>query len=413
MAKKVNIIIGSAMTECVNRGCEALAYSLLYLLGSYFKKRGVEYSLTLTGSGLVDDGEHELLLDGTIVRYSANSNLVYPFPGFHKWFFFLKLFFKSGHQIAARQRLLRETDFIFDIGGGDSFADIYGSKRFKGVNCIYELARYYHKPYCILPQTIGPFNDPDVRQEAAKTISEAGLVMARDKQSYDCARQLAPQQRNLFEYIDVAFFLPFSRRRFADEFIHVGLNVSALLCHGGYTKDNQFGLIVDYQKIVHSILDYFLSIPNVCVHLVPHVNGNFRDVENDYGVSIDLRQEYAHSRLIISDFFLNPIEAKSYIAGLDFFMGSRMHSTIAAFSSNVPVVPMSYSRKFNGLFEDTLHYNYVADMKESTPDAIINKIKLAFNCRDNLKSLERQQMRTTVAEAGRRIEKDLCSFMGL
>ena len=50
MAKKVNIIIGSAMTECVNRGCEALAYSLLYLLGSYFKKRGVEYSLTLTGS---------------------------------------------------------------------------------------------------------------------------------------------------------------------------------------------------------------------------------------------------------------------------------------------------------------------------------------------------------------------------
>ena len=43
---------------------------------------------------------------------------------------------------------------------------------------------------------------------------------------------------------------------------------------------------------------------------------------------------------------------------MDFFIGSRMHSTIASFSCGVPTVPVSYSRKFEGLF-DSLGYEYV------------------------------------------------------
>ena len=35
-----------------------------------------------------------------------------------------------------------------------------------------------------------------------------------------------------------------------------------------------------------------------------------------------------------------------------------MHSTIAAFSAAVPVIPFSYSRKFEGLFE-SLDYPYL------------------------------------------------------
>jgi polysaccharide pyruvyl transferase WcaK-like protein len=48
--------------------------------------------------------------------------------------------------------------------------------------------------------------------------------------------------------------------------------------------------------------------------------------------------------------FTSPEDAKSFISGLDFLTAARMHATIAALSSGVPVVPMSYSRKFEGLF---------------------------------------------------------------
>jgi polysaccharide pyruvyl transferase WcaK-like protein len=39
-----------------------------------------------------------------------------------------------------------------------------------------------------------------------------------------------------------------------------------------------------------------------------------------------------------------------------------MHSTIGAFSAGVPVIPVAYSRKFNGLF-NTLEYPYYIDAK--------------------------------------------------
>ena len=149
-----------------------------------------------------------------------------------------------------------------------------------GINLIHREAMELHKPYCLLPQTIGPFKDDAIRTEAVKAITNADIVMARDKQSYDYTKQIAPQQKNLKEYIDVAFFLPYTRQHFDKDFIHVGLNISALLWHGGYTQDNQFGLKDDYQKTVREIISFFLSIPNVKLHLIPHVVGSERHVEN-------------------------------------------------------------------------------------------------------------------------------------
>jgi polysaccharide pyruvyl transferase WcaK-like protein len=85
----------------------------------------------------------------------------------------------------------------------------------------------------------------------------------------------------------------------------------------------------------------------------------------------------------VSPFFKSPGEAKTYIAGLDFFLGARMHATIAAFSSGVPVVPMAYSRKFIGVF-GTLGYEHVADCKADTADEIMARITHGFENRDQL-----------------------------
>ena len=149
------------------------------------------------------------------------------------------------------------------------------------------------------------------------------------------------------------------------------------------------------------------------MHLIPHVVGGERHVENDYAVSYDLFEEYNHPNLILSPLFLDPISAKSYIAGMDFFMGARMHSTIAAFSSEVPVVPMAYSRKFNGLFTDTLQYPYMADMKVQSEAEILDGIKQCYEQKDKLKEIEHDRMQTTVEERKRLMEVRLCEFFGI
>ena len=86
--------------------------------------------------------------------------------------------------------------------------------------------------------------------------------------------------------------------------------------------------------------------------------------------------------------FTSPSEAKSYIAGLDFFMGARMHACIAAFSSGVPVVPMAYSRKFAGLF-GSLGYDHTVDCTSEAPEAILERIFAAYEKRRTLAEEER------------------------
>ena len=81
--------------------------------------------------------------------------------------------------------------------------------------------------------------------------------------------------------------------------------------------------------------------------------------------------------------FEGPIEAKSFIANLDLLVGSRMHSTIAAMSSGVPVLPLSYSRKFEGLF-GSIDYKECINLKEDNKEDVLNKIRDFVNSIDTI-----------------------------
>ena len=392
------IILGNATINNGNRGCVALCYCAMYLLDKVIDHG--KYKLYLTDSG-EKLGTHSISMGDIIIPYESIS--------IPKYYRLGSLFnsLKNRRETWQCLKIIKSADLILDIGQGDSFADIYGTDRFKWIDLIHKIARIFNKPYILLPQTIGPFSDDHIKTKAVRSISKSAFVMARDKQSYDYVRKIAPQQENVREYIDIAFFLPFQRKEFVAGKIHVGLNISALLWHGGYTGDNQFGLKCDYQKTVYQIIDYFLSKPDVMLHLVPHVVGSERHVENDYAISFDLCEKYQNDRLVLAPLFLSPVDAKSYISGLDFFMGARMHATIAAFSSGVPVVPMAYSRKFNGLFNDTLHYNYVVDMKKMTDTEMLVSIKNAFGNREKLQEMIEERLNGVVEERKTKLLEDL------
>lgn len=405
--KKLNIILGNAPTNNGNRGCVALSITSMYLLDKVLSEHGYELEFYLPDSGFQNGELCSYPILEKEIKYHACD---YPYDKSLKGIAKRLLFHSKNKRNIG---IFKNADFIFDIGQGDSFADIYGKQRFEWIDQIHKIAIKLNKPYCLLPQTIGPFKDTTIREEANRSIRMSSLVMARDKQSYDYVVQNVPEQKHIDEYTDVAFFMPYKKREFDRNFIHVGLNVSALLWNGGYTRDNQFGLKVDYPSLVRSIIDHFLSLSNVKLHLIPHVVGGERGIENDYEVACDLYYQYNHPRLILSELFLGPIEAKNYISGMDFFMGARMHSTIGAFSSGVPVIPMAYSRKFNGLFIDTLDYPHMVDMKKEDQEDILKIIREAFAEREMLKDKIKDRMATTVAAYGKKIEQALCDFMKL
>jgi polysaccharide pyruvyl transferase WcaK-like protein len=405
MIKKLNIILANATVNNGNRGCVALCYASIYLIDMILTEAGMQYCLYLADSGQDKNGSYSINVAGKDISYIHIRHVM----GISWKSYIKQLVCYTGMKNAISYFI--HSDYILDIGQGDSFSDIYGKSRFTSINLIHREAKKYHKPYCLLPQTIGPFNNSDIKIKAVDAIEGADLVMTRDRQSFDYVREIAPLQKKVKEYIDVAFFLPYKKKKFNKNKIHVGLNISALLWHGGYTRNNQFGLKLNYPSLIRQVIDYFLSLKNVQLHLIPHVVGGEREIENDYAVSYDLCEEYDNINITLSPLFFDPVSAKSYIAGMDFFIGARMHATIAAFSSGVPVVPMAYSRKFNGLFIETLDYPYLVDLKvDQIENDVITKIKNVFEHRDILREKIKQQNETVVEEKKKLLIRDLKFF---
>ena len=207
---------------------------------------------------------------------------------------------------------------------------------------------------------------------------------------------------------DVALALPFDRPppREDDGVVRVGLNVSGLLMNGGYSRTNMFGLKADYPSLIHGIIEDFKARENCRLYLVPHVISDVQEVEDDYRASQALVD--ADPDLEIAPKFATPSDAKSYIAGLDFFMGARMHSCIAAFSSGVPVVPMAYSRKFKGLF-GALGYHRTVDCVADENPAIRAAIMDAFDARHEVKA----EVGTALNEGVSRLSRYTDALKGL
>lgn len=297
-------------------------------------------------------------------------------------------------------------DAVLDIGAGDSFSDIYGGKHFFFLSLSKIIALFLKKPLVLSPQTIGPFKKRWVRFLSSAILKRSSRVFARDGLSMDFLNTNS-SCKNSEEVIDVAFRLPFEYYDFQPSgVIRVGINVSGLLFNGGYTGNNQFGLTVNYVELVRNLIASFLALPNVEVHLVPHVLSETMPVEDDFAVLAKLKLEFPST--VLAPRFSVPSEAKGYISGLDFFTGARMHACIGAFSAGVPVVPMAYSRKFNGLF-NSLGYSHIADLIKDTTEVALEKVLQGFHSRTELK----QQIEEGNASAQKKIQRYEDYLVGL
>jgi colanic acid/amylovoran biosynthesis protein len=406
----MNIILANLPINNANKGCVALSVSIMFLLNKLLKEKSISYKFYLPDSGYKSKGMYTIKVgDSDIEFYTCDyadwSDPRTSLKQLALWIFKRELF-------KTNRKVFKNADFIFDIGQGDSFADIYGKERFEMIDKIHKVARKNKIPYCLLPQTIGPFKNEQIKSQAIESMNKADLVMARDFQSFSFVKENCPGIIS-HEYIDVAFFMPYEKQNFSNDFIHLGLNVSSLLWHGGYTQNNQFGLKCNYQQLIYDIIEFFLNFPNLKIHLVGHVVSGESDIENDYEVCYHLANKYASEKVILSPLFLTPIFAKNYIGGMDFFVGARMHAAIAAFSCGVPVYPMAYSRKFNGLFMDTLSYPYMGDLVNQDLDKIMKDLKKAFEQREILKQIISERMNGVVEEKKELIMMNISRFFKL
>lgn len=371
MENDINIAIFGAPVNNGNLGCQALTYSIISLLNEVEKKNILNFHY-YDFEGLPDKTKTVQFCQRLGIA-SNKMDSVYE-GNYHDILRRIK-HFKDNKEM---QNALKQCALAIDLTQGDSFADIYGDYRFASWTANKELVEKLNIPLILGSQTYGPFNKTENEKRAAEVIKKASAVFTRDKISADYVKKISGI--NSFLTCDLAFRLPYKKNEGSEHPTckKVGFNISGLLISNGEEgadTDKGFNLATNYDQFADKVLTYLLD-HNYEVHLIGHV-------EADYSVNKEFKGCYP--QVILAPEFDNPMDAKSYISNMDLFIGSRMHATIAALTSDTPVIPVAYSRKFTGLF-DNVNYPYVVDLQKLSTDdsvnAVINRIQHYEETRD-------------------------------
>jgi len=403
----VKVCLLGASFETGNLGVSALAESSVKCILARWPNARV----TLLGGGR-EEGEHrlqmydrEVVLQKVPIRFCKNVFLSCHFFVVAFWSVVLRVLpLGAVRRWVARRNstmaVLLDADLFVDISGGDSFSDIYGMRRL----VLGFLTRLFplmlKKSLVMFPQMYGPFKRAISRCMARYILKRCRRVYSRDQAGLDYVKSLlgkaATDERVRFSP-DVAFVLDAKKpavldvgeldRVRTDKSVVIGLNVSGLIYYGGYTGNNEFGLNVDYKELIDGIVRSLLAEDDHLLLLVPHViptGGYTGNTENDLAACLDVHDrlltEYPN-RLFVARGPYDQGQAK-YIIGLcDFFLGTRMHSWIAALSQCIPAVGLAYSKKFKGVFETVGVEDLVAEMRFASADEIVAAVDTAFRSR--------------------------------
>jgi polysaccharide pyruvyl transferase WcaK-like protein len=90
-----------------------------------------------------------------------------------------------------------------------------------------------------------------------------------------------------------------------------------------------------------------------------------------------------------------PDQIKWIIGLCSFFLGSRMHSCIAALSQCIPTCGLAYSKKFIGVFNSLGMEDTVIDLRVSSKKEILHKIIHMYKNSDVQKKYLEETMNKT------------------
>lgn len=311
--------------------------------------------------------------------------------------------------------------FVGDVRGGDSFSDIYGLKRFVSGFALAWTVILVRGSLVQFPQTYGPYRHAVSRLLARYLLRHSSIILARDRESLRIAGSLVGPNGNVRLSPDVAFSLaplipssiilePPSSCGAEDDGV-IGFNVNGLMYHGGYTRNNMFGLSLDYRLFLATSIACLLKHSESEIWLIPHTYAPAGDIESDLDSARQVRDSIPESlrgrvRVLVREYDCH--ELKGIIGMCDFFVGSRMHACIGALSQGVPCVGVAYSMKFRGVFETVDMGDWVVDARYRTTEEAVSDVLTRYQQRDRVRadlakaaSAARRELREVFAELGR------------
>ena len=332
-----------------NRGCEALVRSLVILLRERF---GPVIIYVPSSNPILDAQQYpDHVKDG--VEFIP---FLYPY-WLKVWthiqklpFKFLKFWHPKFHVPDYYSSILKNTDIAISLGG-DMYT--YEGKLPTWILWLDKLALKRDIPVYLVGSTLSDFSEVSGYSDYLRShFCKFSGIAVREEISL----KIATNDLNLPNVIlipDIAFLVsaqPLDKLEFwpkKSEKSVIGINLSPLL--------EKLSLKQGFERpsiIIKKFISQLIQNSDFHVLLISHVSnldGSYKN--NDY---VYLKQIFndlgdMNGRLSLMNDGLNSIQTKYVIGKCRFFIGTRMHSVIAALSSGVPSICISYSNKGPGI----------------------------------------------------------------
>lgn len=377
---KKYILISDFCLTSRNRGTAALGYgALAFLREKGFMKDGqevIQYSIyrnpfrKSTFGKLFQKKRRTENVQGVPVTF--NHIMVNAFE--------YKLWAKFGISLPFRPwgKFVRNVALVAAINGGDGFSDIYGERLWQSRLRQIKFAMKTKTPLILLPQTIGPFKDPQILAEAKQIMEYADKVYVRDTQY---AKELDKMEIKYELTNDLSAYMKPEPWNIDIKPDSIGINVSGLAYSNNFR--DLAGQFAAYPELMTKLVQHFQK-KGKTIYLIPHAYG-YNDPEWDNDDMISGREFYNSLEDKTNVFFIDKDlispQVKYVISKMSFFIGTRMHANFAAIFTKVPVFGLAYSFKFQGAFENNGIYNRTAMINNITPadiPRIIEQIEQAY-----------------------------------
>ncbi len=217
------------------------------------------------------------------------------------------------------------------------------------------LAQRLRTPVVCAPQSYGPFGARMPAWIIGKTLSRARLVLAREDISLAELKKLRLPDGVAQRAVDSAFSLELPRRNRADK-------RAWRASHGVGADDVLVGLTVRrclpaaqqacYEAELAAFVDLVHELPGHRVVIFPQATAADRRDDDRIASRLVAEQCRGRTRPILLEAEADYRSVASFIADLDYLVGTRFHSVIFALTAHVPCIAIGYEHKTRGIMRD-------------------------------------------------------------
>ena len=255
------------------------------------------------------------------------------------------------------------------------------------------LVNAYKKPLILWGASVGPFSsNPEFERYMTKHLEKFDIIFSREDLTSNYLFDLGISSDKIHRVSDPAYVMRPLRpedfdRRPEFKILHdaIGINLAGII--GQYWYDGDHKTWTEYCiQLINRIKKRF----DRPVFLIPHVCHDL-PFNNDYKFMLSIMQHIENKEnVFLIDPRYNAQELKYLISRLYCFIGSRLHSTIAAFSSEIPTLSISYSMKSQGISKEVYgHTNFCLTKESHEKDLFLDLLAFIIDNREKIHNMQK------------------------